>query len=298
MPKPLIDLAPAGGKMNRVHRSLGPGHIRINAAAEDEAEIFVFGEIGGFWGGIDAEEFSKEVRALDAKTINVRVNSPGGSVFDGIAIYNALAAHSANIVVHIEGIAASIASVIAMAGDEIRIGESANIMVHKPWSFAIGDAMAMRKEADVLDKLEEGIVAIYAARTGKGDDDIAPLVAAETWYRGQEAVDAGFADVMVPNKKKEKKAGIEMPLLALYEHTPSDLLGAQSERPKVRQFEQTLRDVEQLPNALAKRLAGLAAQFFADDRDDRRPAPRDEDEPAGPVAAAKRIADHIRSLIS
>lgn len=296
MPKPLLDTAllASAGRQNRAHKALGPGHVRINAAdANGEAEIYVYGEIGGFWGGVEAEDFAKEVGALDAETINVRINSPGGSVFDGVAIYNALAVHPSNIVVHIEGIAASIASVIAMAGDEIRIGESANVMIHKPWSFAIGDADGMRKEAEILDKLEGGIVAIYAARTGKTAEEIAPLVAAESWYRGQEAVDAGFADTMVPAKKKEKAARSD--LLALFHNTPADLVPSEQDAPKAREFERLLRDGEGRSHADAKRLAVLAAKVFAADREVPPPAPRDEGA-ADRRKTAAAIAAGLQSL--
>jgi ATP-dependent protease ClpP protease subunit len=226
MRNPLIDLAlvTGAGMTNRAHRPAGPGHLRVNAATDDSsAEILIYGEIGGYWDGIQAEDFVKEIGALRAETIHLRVNSPGGSVFDGVTIYNAIAQHPAYVIVHIEGVAASIASVIAMAGDEIRIGESANIMIHKPWSLALGDAEIMRKEAAVLDKLEDGLLAIYAARTSQKVDALRPLLAAETWFRGQEAVDQGFADIVVPAKTK---AAARMPLLNLYQHTPVDLRSA------------------------------------------------------------------------
>jgi ATP-dependent protease ClpP protease subunit len=225
MRNPLIDLAlvTGAGMTNRAHRPAGPGQLRVNAATDDSAEVLVYGEIGGYWDGISAEDFVKEIGALRTETINLRINSPGGSVFDGVTIYNAIAQHPARIIVHIEGVAASIASIIAMAGDEIRIGESANVMIHKPWSLALGDAEAMRKEASVLDKLEDGLLAIYAARTDRPVGELRPLLAAETWFRGQEAVDQGFADIVVAAKTK---AAARMPLLNLYQRTPVDLRSA------------------------------------------------------------------------
>lgn len=249
--------------MNRV--ALKPGHVRVNADPKArEAELMIYGDIGGGWfdEGITAKGITDQIDALDVDTLNVRINSGGGLVFEGIAIYNAIVRHPANVVIHIDGIAASIASVIAMAGDEIRIAEGAHIMIHKPWSFAMGDAEAMRKEADILDKLEAGIVDIYAARTSSKRSDLETWVGAETWFLGQEAVDAGFADEMVPAKKKKPANSA---LLNLFRNTPQNLIPA-VDTPEIREFETFLRDGEGLSNAQAKRIATHAMRGL--DRDD------------------------------
>lgn len=303
MPKPLIDAAllAAGRAMNRAPAQLGPGHVRV--AAEEgskEAEVFVYGDIGGWWDGIQAQDFAKEIAGLDVETLNVRLNSPGGVVFDGVAIYNALAQHKAKVVATVEGIAASIASVILMAADEIRIVEGAHVMIHKPWSFTMGDAEAMRKEADILDKLEGGIIDIYEARTGADRKQLTDWVAAETWFSAKEAVDAGFADEMVPAKKKEKKAAhARSAMLPLFRHAPQDILPEdRNDGPAIREFERLLRDGEGLSNAQAKRVAALAARALpAGSRDEDQhqpPAPRDEGVRA---AELNKLANHIRSLI-
>lgn len=296
MKKPLDAAALAGTRaMNRARAPLAPGFARF-AADDDEATVYIYGDIGGWFGGVDPETIAKEIAGLDVSTLKVRLNSPGGIVFDGVAIYNALVEHKARVVVSIEGIAASIASVIAMAGDEIRIGEAANIMVHKPWSFAMGDAEVMRKEADVLDILEDGIVDVYAARTGKKVEDLKAMVAAETWLRGKQAVDEGFADVVVPAKTKKDRAA-QSALLALYGNTPTDLRPADGDRLDVREFERLLREGERQPNAFAKRVAALAAQVFAPARDVSEPDPRDGDDTAPDLAANRRdLAAFIRSL--
>jgi hypothetical protein len=150
----------------------------------------------------------------------------------------------------------------------------------------------MRKEGEVLDVLEGGLIDIYAARTGKPADELTAMLAAETWLRGQAAVDAGFADVVVPAKKKAKAA--RSALLALYAHTPADLM-PEGDDPKVREFERLLREGEGQPNAYAKRVAALAARVFTAGRDAPPPAPRDED---GPIEEAARYAAAIRSLNS
>jgi ATP-dependent Clp protease protease subunit len=249
--------------MNRA--ALKPGHIRINAdAGTRSAEIKIYGDIGGGWWdeGITAESIANEIDALDVDELNVRINSGGGLVFEGIAIYNAFARHSANVIMHIDGIAASIASVIAMAGDEIRISEGSHLMIHKPWSGVMGDATAMRKEADVLDTLEAGLIDIYVARTESKRADVQAWVDGETWFLGQAAVDAGFADVMVPAKTKKAASSA---LLNLFKKTPQNLLAA-ARAPEIREFETFLRDGEGLSNAQAKRIAAQVARGL--DRDD------------------------------
>lgn len=292
MPKHQFDLS-AASAFNRAPAQLTPGVLRIsNATDAAVADVYIYGDIGGYWDGVEAESFVKELAALDVDTITVHINSPGGLVFDGLAIYNALVGHKAQVIVKIEGIAASIASVIAMAGDEVHVGESANIMIHKPWSGIYGNADDMRRQAEVLDGLEDGLIGVYSARTGKTADDLKPLLAAETWYLGQKAVDEGFADQIIPNKKKAAKSA----LLNCYNNTPIDLRGDNGHSPQVREFERLLREGEQCSHSQAKRLAALAAKAFAND------APRDEDvaqvvtteDPR--IAEAQQIAATIRSL--
>jgi ATP-dependent protease ClpP protease subunit len=253
----------ASMRLNRV--ALKPGRVRVNAAQDGKnPEVLIYGDIGGGWWdeGITGESISKEIAAIDADEIDVRINSGGGLVFEGLAIYNALARHDAKIVMHVDSIAASIASVILMAGDEIRIAEGAQVMIHKPWSGTWGDANAFRKEAAILDKLEGGIIDIYAARTGADRADLEAWVNDETWFTGQEAVDAGFADSMTPAKKKKAASSA---LFNLFKNAPQNLLAA-ADTPEIREFEAFLRDGEGLSNAQAKRIAAQAARGL--DRDD------------------------------
>lgn len=290
MPKKTFDLA-ALRAVNRAPVGMGPGVIRVAAEdGADEAEVFVYGDIGGWWGGVSAEEFAKEVAALDVKTLNVRLNSPGGLVFDGVAIYNALARHSANVIIHVEGIAASIASVIAMAGDEVRIAEGSRFMIHNPWTFAMGDEDALRAEAEVLKGLKADLIDIYAARTEQSRDDLSDWMTAETWLSAREAVDKGFADSMTPAKKKEKKeAHARSAVLRLFRHAPNDLIAADDDAPPIREFETFLRDGEGLSQTQAKRIAA-AARVITVQRDDARPPQRDDG------ASLARLAAHIRAV--
>lgn len=177
------------------------------AADGASAEIFLYQEIGDYYGGISAQWFLEQLKELGpVKELTVRINSIGGLVFEGFSIFNALKQHPANIVVKIDGLAASIASVIAMAGDRIEIASNAMIMIHRPTNIVWGDADEMRKSAGVLDKLEESIVAAYVARTGGDEAEIAAMVQAETWLNAGEALALGFADLIVEEQAAEARA--------------------------------------------------------------------------------------------
>ena len=166
----------------------------IKAKASDTAEISIYDEIG-FW-GVSAASFAQDLKSCgnNLKQINLHIHSPGGDVFDGIAIYNLLKNHPANVTVYIDGLAASMASVIAMAGNEIIMPENAMMMIHKPWGIQGGDAEDMRKYADLLDKVENTLIPAYATKTGKTPEELAEMLSAETWLNGKECVEQGFAD--------------------------------------------------------------------------------------------------------
>ncbi|HBP4637501.1 TPA: Clp protease ClpP [Pseudomonas aeruginosa] len=165
----------------------------IKALSRGVAEILLYDEIG-VW-GITAQQFARELKALgDLSLISLRIHSPGGDVFEGTAIYNLLKNHPARVEAHVDGLAASMASVIAMAADTIYMPENAMMMVHRPWGIQGGEADDMRRYADLLEKIEGTMVAAYMAKTGKSEEDIKSLLKAETWMDGREAVEAGFAD--------------------------------------------------------------------------------------------------------
>lgn len=157
------------------------------------AEVVIYDEIGAY--GVSAKGFLAELGALpDAAPIALRINSPGGSVFDAVAIYNALQRHSGTVTVWIDGIAASAASYIAMAGDEIVMPENAFLMIHDPAGMVMGTAIDMRAMAEALDKIKGSLLQGYAAKSGRPQEEIAPLMAAETWLDAKDALDLGFAD--------------------------------------------------------------------------------------------------------
>lgn len=187
------------------------------AKQKDSADIYIYDPIGGdFWSeGVTAKQFTKDLNALsNVKTINLHINSPGGSVFEALAIYNALKEHPANVITNIDGLAASAATFIALAGDTVVMAENAMFMIHNPWSMMAGDAEDLRKEADVLDKLRESMASIYMGRFSGTEEELIAALDAETWYSAEEAMNAGFIDVI----KNESKAAasIDPAIFAVY----------------------------------------------------------------------------------
>ncbi|WP_157862483.1 ClpP-like prohead protease/major capsid protein fusion protein [Nitrosococcus halophilus] len=163
--------------------------------ADDSAEIYIYGDIGG-WDeeSIDARRFVQDLASLEARLITARINSIGGSVYDGLAIHNALVRHPAQVTTTIDGIAASIASLIAMAGEERTMASNALLMVHAPWTLAIGNSEEFRRMADMLDKHSEAMTAAYAEATGQSAEDILALLTdgEDHYYTAEEAQALGF----------------------------------------------------------------------------------------------------------
>lgn len=162
--------------------------------AQGQVEISIYDEIG-FW-GVSASEFIRDVKAASAGSTGVllRINSPGGEVYDGLAIYNYLNGMDIPVTAMVDGIAASMASVVLMAADVIIVPENAFVMIHNPWGFRMGDADEMRKGADLLEKMGDSLASIYAERTGKEQSDIVAMMNDDTYMTGSEAVELGFAD--------------------------------------------------------------------------------------------------------
>lgn len=173
----------------------------VRAAGEPTAaEVFIYGNIGDRWdeNGVVAADLVRELSALDVEEITVRINSFGGSVTDGLAIYNGLRRHRAAIAVHIDGVAISIASLIAMAGDTITMAENAQMMIHAPWTIAIGNSKDMRDQADVLDRYARAMGSSYSSKSTLSPDECLALLTdgQDHWYSAKEALAVGFADVV------------------------------------------------------------------------------------------------------
>lgn len=291
----------AGSRPRQPRADAAPWYeIRNHSTDEETTEVFIYEVIGYDWwsdSGVIAHEFVRDFAAITTPKILVRVNSPGGSVFDGVAIYNGIRSHPSEVTVRIEGIAASAASFIAMAGDRILMAPHSTMMIHDPWSGVVGNASDMRAEADVLDKLGNTLASIYAERAHgprggqRGDRDYwRKQMLAETWYDDREAVDAGLADDIddtapVAQNRHDLSAYRNVP-----EHLRAATEPADPDPLTERDAEHALRDA-----GFSRRAArSIIARGWADD--DEREAPStepttvDSDQPSDPAALPDEAA--------
>lgn len=178
---------------------------KFNNKGNNVGELMLYGDIASstWWGDeVTPKDFKADLDNLgDIQTLNIHINSDGGDVFAGQAIYSMLKRHSATKNVYIDGLAASIASLIAMAGDKIIMPANSMIMVHNPWTAAMGNSNDFRKLADDMDKIRESMLAVYEAKTGMKQEDIIPLLDLETWMTAQDALDNGFCDEIEEEKQ-------------------------------------------------------------------------------------------------
>jgi len=207
---PLLQLAADNARASKPLRAESSG---------DEATIYLYGVIGGWWGDIDAQEFAKSLAAITAGTIHLRINSPGGDVFDARAMMTAIRQHSANVIAHVDGLAASAATDICMAADEVEITQGAFFMIHNAWTVAIGNKTDMRTTADLLEKVDIAITNDYAVRSKQDAAQITKWMDAETWFTADEAVSNGFADRVVEAAAKPANAWN----LSAYQNAPRAL---------------------------------------------------------------------------
>jgi ATP-dependent Clp endopeptidase proteolytic subunit ClpP len=187
----------------------------------DKNEMMLYDEIGpAYWGLIDESMVIEALAKMEGKHVKVRLNTPGGSVDIGIGIYNALKRHKGGVTTIVDSLAASMGSYLLQAGDTRIVASNAMVMIHDPWTIAFGNSVELRKTAEVLDKYATRMIPDYAARSGKTVEEVTAIMQAETWYAGQEIVEAGWAD----------KVGEEMdadPVLrgaaANFRHPPKEL---------------------------------------------------------------------------
>lgn len=171
-------------------------------AKTDNNTIEIYDQIGddGWGGGFKMNRLSAALRSIGSENdVVVSINSPGGSFFEGVSIYNTLREHKGRVTVRVAGLAASAASVIAMAGDEIEIAESAFMMIHNSWALAMGNRHDMMTVAETLTQFDDSMAGVYAARSGKNKSKIKQMMDDETWMSGSDAVKQGFADIMIEN---------------------------------------------------------------------------------------------------
>jgi ATP-dependent protease ClpP protease subunit len=194
--------------------------IQARAAAPSEVDVMITGEIG--W-DIDDGMFARALAAPDvvnASVLHVSLNSVGGDVFDGIGIYNRLVGHGAEVIVTVTGIAASIASVIAMAGDTVIMGRGSQMMIHDAHAIQVGNAADMLKMAEILDRASNNIATFYADRAGGTPESWRAIMQEERWYLAQEAVDAGLADEVAAVPERTQAAATAITLAAKVRHIP------------------------------------------------------------------------------
>ena len=185
-------------------------------AATDTATISILDIIGEdiFGDGITSRRIAGALRAIGDKDIVVDINSPGGDFFEGVAIYNMLRAHPGNVTVRVLGLAASAASLIAMAADDLQIGQAGFLMIHNAWTIGIGDRHEMAELASTMSTFDASMASVYAARSSTPETEVSEMMDAETWMSGKEAVESGFADGFLPDdlvvedapEKKNRKA--------------------------------------------------------------------------------------------
>jgi ATP-dependent Clp endopeptidase proteolytic subunit ClpP len=161
----------------------------------DKNEMMLYDEIGpAYWGLIDESMVIEALAKMEGKHVKVRLNTPGGSVDIGIGIYNALKRHKGGVTTIVDSLAASMGSYLLQAGDTRIVASNAMVMIHDPWTIAFGNSVELRKTAEVLDKYATRMIPDYAARSGKTVEEVTAIMQAETWYAGQEIVEAGWAD--------------------------------------------------------------------------------------------------------
>ena len=186
------------------------GSFKIEAKQDDaEATIYLYDMIVGtddeaeWWGGVSPQAFVKALNDITAPTIHLRVNSPGGSVFAARAIEQAIRMHKSKVVAHVDGLAASAASFLIMAADEIRMAPGSFLMIHKAWTWTAGNANDLRKEAELLEQIDASLVKTYATRSGQDPEAIAQWLADETWIEADRAVELGLANSVAGESDKQ-----------------------------------------------------------------------------------------------
>lgn len=213
-----------------------PEWYKIEASANDQAEILVYDVIG--WPYNDAGDLVRYVNSLGDKDILVRLNTPGGDVFDGMAIFNSLANHKGKVTIRIEALAASMGSVLAMAGKEIQAYSNTMMMIHDPWTYMAGNQYELREMADLLEKISGNMLDVYAGRSKIGKREMKEIMKAETWYTAKEAKEKGFINTILETGKAAK-AQFD---LTMYTNAPDGICSIEGRDLTEREIERALRD--------------------------------------------------------
>jgi len=239
----------------------------VKASMEEKTgDVFIYGYIVSYKSDDDdpdvtAASFKQALDDLgEIDTLNIYINSGGGSVFQAQAIYSILKRYKAKKNVYIDGLAASAASFVAMAGDRVYMPKNATFMIHNPWTITIGNANELRKEAEVLDKIQVGMIEAYMSHIGDkiAEEKLVELLDAETWMTAQEAYDYGFVDEII--EAKEVAACIDPEIMAVYKNVPKYLLEKRVEGPKglsVAERQAIIEETQNLVNKIKKEMEEL-----------------------------------------
>lgn len=270
----------AGISSHLTPRALDRWNPSLRAAAKDDEDrsISVYDVIGyDYWTGegVTAKRIAGALRALGAGPVTVNINSPGGDLFEGLAIYNLLREHDGEVTVKILGVAASAASIIAMAGDTVQIARAGFLMIHNTWVMAVGNRNDLREYADTLEPFDRAMADIYAARTGQDAKAMAKLMDAETWIGGSDAIEQGFADELLPSDQVEQKGG-------------------KASASAVRRIESALR-ASGMPKSEAMK---LISEFKSSAGDPAGGGEGDPTEPAPAADVAPSVDDYLEALQS
>ena len=224
--------------------------FRLNKEAK---EIFIYGPIGEQWmGRVDSGMVISALDEMAGEDIRIRLNTPGGNVDEGIAIFNAIKRHEGSVTMVADSIAASMGSYLLQASERRVVASNAMVMIHDPWTIALGNATELRKAADMLEKYAARMVPDYASRSGKTDDEVKQIMSEETWYTGQEAIDAGWADELgEENKIMPETDGLE----AIARKIPGSLfkhrdklraeLDSKHQFPRLAMIQQKIKDLKE-----------------------------------------------------
>jgi len=231
----------------------------------DSSEINIYDEIGpAWWGLIDAATVKNALDQMKGKHVTVRLNTPGGSVDEGISIYNALKRHDGGVTTVVDSLAASMGSYILQAGEKRLVASNAMVMIHDPWTITMGNASALRKDAETLDKYALRMIPDYATRSGKSDDEILAIMSEESWYAGKEAVDAGFADGIVDYADARAVSPFVAGLHRMCSKMPQSLIALREQNKAARINDKFLSvgiDRKCITTAAAKKLSAKVADM-------------------------------------
>ncbi|MEC9346076.1 MAG: head maturation protease, ClpP-related [Pseudomonadota bacterium] len=263
MPMTPIDIAVPEPRTARPFQARGT-RFDVRAAAEDVTDIELYDEIS--WWGVTAKDFRARLAGVKTSRIRLAINSPGGDVYDGIAIYNDLLAHPAEVEVVVTGLAASAASVIAMAGDRITMAANAFLMIHNSWGITVGNRSDHIETADLLGMIDGAMAKTYAARSGQDVDKMASLMAAETWLDAEGALALGLAD-RITGEGEAAQAAFD---LSRFTNVPGALRQSADSDHTLRDAERALRDAG-FSRAEARRLLGSGAGSSGNDQWDAGP---------------------------